>query len=365
MNSLKTVKRYLAALLLVGAALTSVSCDKSFFDGEEDCEVIHILRFRYEMNLKWADAFPSEVSSVNSVNLYVYDSKGLFVKEYRGRGDELSSPDYHIVLDLPAGDYRFVAWCGLETGAAEESFTVPQPVAGVSRIEELTCSLTTQSASVYARADAPRYSNKCLTFLYHGYMSVHLEDNHDGQRYEHVMYLTKDTNHIRVVLQELQGEGMDSRDYDITIEDANGIMAYDNALLACDKITYEPWLQDSDEIGVGKPESNEGIEYIRGIYADLTVGRLLASRQDKLMLTIKKHDTKEEIACVPFLQYALLANTRYYEDVYGHKMDDQEFLDREDEYVLTFFLRNGKWTDGMIMIHSWRIVRHEYAVGGN
>ena len=44
--------------------------------------------------------------------------------------------------------------------------------------------------------------------------------------------------------------------------------------------------------------------------------------------------------------------------------DDQEFLDREDEYVLTFFLVNGKWTEDMgIMIHSWRIVRRNYEIG--
>ena len=64
----KSAKKYLIAAL---AALSLVSCDKSMFDYEDNCDVRHIIRFRYERNLKWADAFPSEVKSVN---LYVYDA---------------------------------------------------------------------------------------------------------------------------------------------------------------------------------------------------------------------------------------------------------------------------------------------------
>ena len=71
-------------------ALAAASCDRSMFDYEGDCEVHHIVRFRYDMNLKWADAFASEVKSVN---LYVFDSDGLFLQEYSGRGPALSTGD--------------------------------------------------------------------------------------------------------------------------------------------------------------------------------------------------------------------------------------------------------------------------------
>ena len=335
------------------------SCDRSMFDYEGDCDVRHIIRFRYELNLKWADAFPSEV---NSVNLYVYDADGRFVKSYMGRGEALSDRDYFMELDLPAGDYRFVAWCGLENDGVEmESFTVPQPVEGVSRIEELTCALNTKRAS--RAGEEGEYSDERLHFLYYGSLDVNLEDNHDGRTYEHVMYLTKDTNHIRIILQETEGEGLDKDDYEFTIEDANGFMEYDNSLRPGSVITYKPWNQDSDELGVGKPEAEGGLQYVRGVYADLTVGRLMASHKDDMILTIRNRLTQEIIARVPELQYALLSR-RYYEETYRHQMaDDQEFLDREDEYVLTFFLVNHKWIDSMILIHSWRIVKHDYDVG--
>ena len=341
------------------AAVTVTSCIDPMFESEGNCDVEHRIRFNYDMNLKWADAFPSEVKSVN---LYVFDSNGLFVKEYSDAGPALSQPGYSILLDLPADTYRFVAWCGLENeGATKQSFTVPQPVPGETTIEELTSTLNTRTTAEYAE-----YSDAQLYFLYHGYLEATLVDNHDGRKYDHTIYLTKDTNHIRIILQELSSEeGMNPDDYSFRIEAANGRMGYDNALLGNTVVTYQPWSQVSDEVGVGKIDVNDGsLRYVKGVVADLSVARLMASQKDDLMLTIINETSpdKSVIARVPLIQYALLSR-KYYEAAYGHTMsDDQEFLDREDEYVMTFFLYNNKWIDSYIDIHQWRIVFHEYDV---
>lgn len=349
-------------------SLSTASCE-DFFEYEGDCDVIHRVKFVYDKNLKWADAFTSEVKSVN---LYVYDSNGVFVKKYLGSGEELSNPDYYITLDLPADDYRLVAWCGLDNeGAAEESFYVPDPFAGVSHIEELTCRLNVENApATLSRDDDSEgadiyYSDKRLYFLYHGMLDVRLEDNHDGKTYDHIISLTKDTNHIRILLQELSNdEGLNAEDYEISIESANGLLGYNNELLGNATIKYTPWSQVSDIIGVGRIETgvNE-IKYVRGIVADISVSRMMASQLNDMMLTIRDANTKENIiARVPIIQYALLSR-QYYELAYGHKMDDQEFLDREDEFVMTFFLYQNRWLDSFIDILQWRIVLHDYGLG--
>lgn len=342
-------------------AVFATSCDDSFFENEGDCEVHHIVRFEYNLNLKWADAFPSEV---RSVNLYVFDSNGLFVKEYLGRGEALSDPGYRMELDLPAGSYRLLAWCGLDNeGAAEESFTVPQPVAGVTTIDEVTCALNTQSVSVYDAAAAPVYSNRELYFLYWGYLEATLIDNHDGSTYEYVIPLTKDTNHIRIILQELNGDDLEPGDYEFTIESANGLMAWNNALLGNTVITYQPWSQVNDEVGVGKIDVVDGtLTYVKGLVADLSVARMMASQRNEMRLVITNSETREVIARVPIIQYALLSK-EYYERAYRHPMTDQEFLDREDEYVMTFFLTSGSWMKAYIDIQQWRIVLHDYDLG--
>ena len=365
MNILKSAKTYLSAVLAMVLAFSLSSCDKHFFDDEGDCEVVHKIRFVYNRNLKWADAFPSEV---NSVNLYVFDANGVFVKEYLGRGEELTKTDYTVVLDLPVGDYKLVAWCGLENeGAEEESFKVLQPVAGVTTIDELTCQLNAQN-HLASRGDGEavmEYSDKRLYFLYHGYMDISIVDNHDGQEYIHTMYLTKNTNHIRIILQELShDDGLNPDDYSISIEVANGLMAYNNTLLGNTVVKYTPWNQEVDEVGVGRVDVGDGsIKYVKGLVADLSVGRMMASQQNDMMLTITDNKTQEKIiARVPVIQYALLSRS-YYEMAYGHTMTDQEFLDREDEYVMTFFLYQNKWMDSFINILSWRIVIHNYEVG--
>ncbi len=59
---------------------------------------------------------------------------------------------------------------------------------------------------------------------------------------------------------------------------------------------------------------------------------------------------------IPVIDYALLAKD-YYEEEYNRTMTDQDFLDREDDYVLTFFLdEDHRWISSYILIHSWRVV---------
>lgn len=62
------------------------------------------------------------------------------------------------------------------------------------------------------------------------------------------------------------------------------------------------------------------------------------------------------VARIPVIDYALLAKD-YYEEEYNRTMTDQDFLDRKDDYVLTFFLdEDHRWISSYILIHSWRVV---------
>ena len=340
-----------AILLAATLVLTLASCDRLVFEDEGDCVVNYRLRFIYNMNLKWADAFPSEV---HSVHLYAFDSKGLFVKEFTANGTEVDSEDYRMQLELEPGRYSLVAWCGMENeGVNEKSFTVPVPVAGQTRIEELTCSLNVKSDS-----ESALYSDTMLRFLYHGMMDVDLPKVYHGD-YEYTMYLTKDTNHIRIILQQLSAEDMDPEEFEFKIEDANGVMGHDNRILSTDVITYRPWDVRAVSAGmVPEGENNDDLVYADGLVVDISTSRLMASHQKDLMLTI---DTKEKrIARVPLLQYALMA-TEYYQSAYDPSLTEQEFLDRADEYVFTFFLDDTqRWTQMRINIEEWRVVQHNY-----
>lgn len=357
MNNLPVyLKRKGRIMMAVIAAIISCalsSCDNAIYDDEGDCDVTYRLKFLYDRNMKWADAFPHEVKSVR---LYAFDKTGILVWQHSEKGDILKTDGYNINLPLPAGDYRLIAWCGLDNdGERQESFSVPQARVGETRIEELKCSL-------YRKHDATgAYSDEKLYPMFHGMIDINLPATDDGGDYPYTMDLTKDTNHVRIILQHLSGEPVDINRFSFRIEEENGLMNYDNSLLPDEMITY--WAHDlkSGTAGMGiddYPEqgarttidpSRNTTTSISVAIADLTIARLMAGR--KTFLTVRTNDGKT-VARVPLADYALLLK-----DGYDEEMSDQEYLDRQDEYTLTFFLDEDElWIGTSIIINSWKVV---------
>lgn len=353
---LKKTGRVLLAAALCCCALAS--CDSVIYDGEGDCSVTYRVAFRYDRNMKWADAFAHEVKSVH---LYAFDKDGTLVWQNAEKGEALAAEGYTMTLDLPAGDYHLVAWCGLDNdGEREESFTVPEARVGETRLEELQCRLRR------GHDDTGAYSDEKLYPLFHGALDVSLPDMaYEGGTYTCTMPLTKDTNHVRIILQHLSGEPVNPDDFTFRIEEENGLMAHDNSLLPDEKITY--WAHDtkSGTAGMGiddypewngarsatPPASRQTVTSVSVAIADLTIARLMEER--KTWLTIeKKGDAGRPRVRIPLTDYALLVK-----DGYDHDMTDQEYLDRQDEYALTFFLdENHYWVSASVIINSWRVV---------
>lgn len=348
---IRALIRDVAAKICMALACLSAlpSCNSWLFDEEGDCSVHYRLRFRYDKNLKWADAFANEVSSVH---LYAFDKSGVLVWQQNEQIDPSTAEHYSMPLDLPAGDYRLLAWCGLQNdGEHEESFSVPEARIGETRIEQLQCALNRK----YDASGA--YSEERLYRLFHGALDVSLPSDDNGGSYDCTMRLTKNTNHIRVILQHLSGEEVDVNQFSFRIEGENGLMAHDNKLLADESITYRPWKTQNGEAGLGK-KSTRSIIYVKGAIADLTVGRMTEAHREKMVLAITDREGGS-VARIPVIDYALLAKD-YYEEEYGRTMTDQEFLDREDDYVMTFFLdEDNKWISSQILIHSWRVILND------
>jgi len=352
------VGRLLSAAIFACAALSS--CDSVIYDDEGDCSVTYRVDFRYDRNMKWADAFAHEVKSVN---LYAFDKAGILVWQKTEKGDALKADDYSMTLDLPAGDYQLLAWCGLENdGNRGESFSVPEARVGETRIEELQCRLNRKSDAAGA------YVNENLYPLFHGMRNVSLPETDDRGDYTYTMDLTKDTNHVRIILQQLSGEPVEEKEFTFRIEEENGLMAYDNNLLPDEMITYRPYKTTSGMVGLGLddyPEpghdakragSSRAITPVKVAIADITIARLMENR--RTYLTIETTDGKVS-AHVSLTDYALKLK-----DGYEEEMSDQEYLDRQDEYALVFFLDEDRtWIGTSIVINSWRIVLNKVDFG--
>jgi len=357
----KRGRTLLTAIVLCCAA---TSCDSVIYDYEGDCSATYRVAFRYDRNMSWSDAFAHEVESVH---LYAFDKSGMLVWQQSEYGKALKADDYAMTVDLPAGDYRLVAWCGLENGGAEaESFVVPEARVGETRIEELQCTMNRQHDAAGA------YSKEKLHPLFHGLLDVSLPENEDGGEYTCTMDLTKDTNHVRIILQQLSGEPVDEKAFTFRIEEENGRMDYDNKLLPDEMITYWAYDKKSGTAGLGiddYPEkgraakakslgqpSSRALTSVSVAIADLSIARLVEGR--KTFLTVET-DEGETSARIPLTDYALLLK-----DGHDETMTDQDYLDRQDEYTLTFFLdEDRKWIGTSIIINQWKVVLDQVDFG--
>jgi hypothetical protein len=320
---------------MVVAMLTASSCNDglNIFDGQGDCGVY--ISFKYDYNIKFANAFANEV---NSVALFVFDQNNVLV-EYTTATDkeELSKDKFEIPLQLAPGKYHLLAWGGLMN---EESFDLLADVkVGETRLEEVQVRMHRNYND-----NGEAVVDEDLLPLYHGSMPIEVNDE-DGT-YRHTMSLKKNTNAIRILLHEMSGQQMDAQQYIFEIKDNNGLYNWDNTLLDDEDITYSAWYQQTGSADV---EESRAISSISVALAELTVGRMRADKSP--ILYIKNRETGDEVVRLPLAEYALLVKGYYREG-----MSDQEYLDRQDEYTLTFFLDEGVWLDAYILINSWRVV---------
>lgn len=347
MNIRALIRNVVAKVCMASVCLLAMSsCDNWLYEEEGDCSVYYRLKFRYDMNLKWADAFANEVTSIH---LYAFDKSGVLAWQKAEQIVPGTAENYSMLLDLPAGDYKLLAWCGLQNdGEQDESFSVPEARVGETRMEQLQCALNRQ------HDESGAYSNEHLYRLFHGVLDVSLPVNDDGGSYEYIMSLIKNTNHIRVILQHLSGVDVNKDDFIFRIDDENGLMAYDNELLEDENINYRPWDVQNVEAGIGM-DGNRAVSNVKGLVADFTVGRLIETHRKKMILAIDTKDGKK-VARIPVMDYALMGK-EYYEKEYRYPMNERQFLDRLDECVMTLFLdENNNWVSSVIRILSWRVV---------
>lgn len=325
-------------LAVFACIIVMQSCDSLIYDGEGDCSVNYRVRFRYDYNMKYADAFAHEV---NVVTLYMLDENGRVAYRFTEQGDLLAEDDYAMTVTVEPGTYSLLAWCGTDD---KRSFSVPDTEEG----NQLGCTLNRQYA-----ADGSAFVDKDLDRLFHGWLPDQYFGDTEGT-YTYTVPLVKDTNTVRVVLQHLSGETVDKDKFTFAITDNNGSMGWDNELLPDEHIKYYAWHTDSGEASIDQQQW--GNATFSAAIAELTVPRLVKVQQPRLTVTNK--ETGDTVLSIPLIDYALLVKGFYNRD-----MDDQEYLDRQDEYDMVFFLDEGdRWLDTYVYINSWKVVLHGIAL---
>lgn len=338
--NIEKMKMWAAMLILAGAVFTS--CDSILEEEIMDCSVEYQVKFKYDYNMKYADAFANEVGSVT---LYAFDEAGTLVYQKTEEGAPLQQEGYTMSIDLEPGDYQLLTWAGL---SSEASFSVPLVTPGQSTLEDLKCRMD----RIYSRADdGTAMINSRLTGLWHGQVSEVSFTPRVNSRAPQVQTVTvplvKDINTLRIILQQAKGKALDVDNFEFTIKDDNGYMNYDNSLLDDEQLTYYPYHRESGSVDV--ESRNGGESTISVAVAQLTVGRLVVDQNP--ILTVTNKETGDIVLQIPLIKYLLLTEAE------GHDMTEQEYLDRQDEYSMTFFLdEDSHWISSSIVINSWKVV---------
>ena len=350
---MKLVKTLYRHILMAAIALVSLSSCGMMTEEEPDCNPYYKVRFIFEKNMLFIDAFRTQVGEVD---LYAFDSAGNLVWKGHEEGDALAEEGYLMDLPLAPGNYDLVAWChkrhenatGFNLAGGDNPLTFDHLKMKVER--------------KYDGNQA--YSSNDLHALFHGKVSVALPETWGT----HVVTvpLTKDTNCIRITLVHLSGKEIKEDDFDFKITDSNGHLGHDNLILEDEPIEYRSWFKmegiasmiipspdDPGTPGITPLEDeSRAVTPIHSLMAEMTTSRLQTCNAPVLTIT-RKSDGEEVVSNVPLLDYFLMVKGQYH-----RSMEDDDYLDRQDEYNMTFFMNeDGSWYKQVIDILKWRVVR--------
>lgn len=327
--------------------LLSLSSCGMVYEDLPECHRGIELRFVYDYNLEFANAFPSQV---DCLNVLVYDNEGKYITSRVETSEVLADEDYRMIFDLPEGEYQFVAYGGMACPEASFQF-LNQPGEDISlyqnRVELKPDLLTSPVGSL-------------LHPLFYGKVEAAVTDKWD--EYQHITcHMMKDTNNIRVVLQQVNGDEIDANMFDFHLTDDNLLMNWNNDVVPTQTYDYRPWVTGNDspgELPAGNPATV--------CFAEFSTARLMTSNSPHLRINKVSPDLSrvasdaddDNVVDIPLIPYLLLVKSEVFKE-----MPDQEFLDRESRWTLFFFLdRTNKWIEVRIQVKNWvvRVNRHTF-----
>lgn len=390
-----------AALSLVGLASCSMMTESN-----EDCPEGLYVRFVYDYNTQRADMFKDHVGHVR---LSVFDTDGRKVAEKEvsnsGEYSPLSEYGYYVHFtpeELPAGTYRLQAtamqrdWTEAEStpGAkyrrnnvddhqqlhisldhADETIagTRQHAVSDAAPLDTLWHTLKVMALQPTDGVDVPAISRTSRP-----YSIYPLEEQYVTTIPEHATYATvsliRDTKHLNITLREIDEPASVSADkYEVKIMDNNAHLTHDNTVLTHDSLRYTPYaawttrfldngMLEIESVDKGYPgmqkasreaDAQPGVTQ-RTAHYNLMFNRLMhngTDADDNAILQITNKETGKVVAHINLP--SVLAEGRVAYDLYNYS--EQEYLDREHDYHLNFFLKGDKWLycDIVINVLAW------------
>ncbi len=322
LKKIKTAALALLALLPVGLT----SCE-SVWEDLDPCPEGVRLRFVYDYNMEYANAFPSQV---DCLTVLVYDKEGKYVKTMTAARPETSDEDWRMEIELPAGDYKLLAYGGMDCENASFKFASDP---SETLLKDLKVYLPDNLITTDVGTD--------LHPLFYGRLDLTIPST-STKYVEKTVYMMKDTNDIRILLANANGQPTNAKDFIFTITDDNTWFNYLNYVIPTKNVTYYPWTKGNADAGL-----LPGGEPTNVTFAEFSVSRLMD--KSKACLRITRASDGKEVVKISLIKVLELLKSSHFD-----KMDNQEFLDRESRWKMAFILTGDDvWAGVSIIINDW------------
>lgn len=369
------------AMALVIAVPFLTSCDDNIiYDDRTDCHPGINLRFVYDYHMEpGANAF---MSNVDCVTVFVLDTDGNYVTQFSESSDILKNENYRMHLPLDEGDYKLLVYGGLNCDRPTFNFApdwITRAAGGNRDDIRISLPLSNGISNVKLHDIDERWGG-----LFYGELDITVDEWDWTTEYRtETVYMMKNTNNIQVVLQELSvPDKMDVNDFDFKIIDDNFVLdGYNKAVsIATDDYEpiYTPYATETRETGwtqaaaaEGQPPTVDNTRIVKVACAEFSTSRLLFDHASTARLVITCKTMKDDkgndkvVVDMPLITYLAITrgfgnnwikpNSEYNHNIIDHENVDQQYLDRQSNWTLFFFLQRNEWVKARIIVNDWTV----------
>lgn len=361
------------------ALTTMSSCIKEDMDDCPPAISKVALQFDYTYNVKQADAFAAEVKNIN---VYAFDENGKFFDSYIESREKFETGHTMEITGLKDGKYTFVCLARdrqvmsrAEDDEMEFSFASLTP--GVSTIDDLTERMGKDNGEEIK-------NDKEFAALYTAKTQVDFQrlnqNGNEGTVVTSTLSLMKCTKTYRIVLLPYENDQADFKpeNFDVRIEGSAAWLDHKGEKVKNEKITYLPYNMErrANYDGAHTEVNEEPVD--QALIYDLSSSRMFERQSDRRTVRdgdksiyddkrIIITDLRDKDHPIELFNHSLPWFLALCGEKVNPNWDDQEYLDREDHYVLMFYVSDKRDYNMItkVNVNGWNVNIKDTELGNN
>lgn len=361
------------------ALTTMSSCIKEDMDDCPPAISKVALQFDYTYNVKQADAFAAEVKNIN---VYAFDENGKFFDSYIESREKFETGHTMEITGLKDGKYTFVCLARdrqvmsrAEDDEMEFSFASLTP--GVSTIDDLTERMGKDNGEEIK-------NDKEFAALYTAKTQVDFQrlnqNGNEGTVVTSTLSLMKCTKTYRIVLLPYENDQADFKpeNFDVRIEGSSAWLDHKGEKVKNERITYLPYNMErrANYDGAHTEVNEEPVD--QALIYDLSSSRMFERQSDRRAVRdgdksiyddkrIIITDLRDKDHPIELFNHSLPWFLALCGEKVNQNWDDQEYLDREDHYVLMFYVSDKRDYNMItkVNVNGWNVNIKDTELGNN